>query len=127
MKPSITRRLTDALEAGHEIEFLIVDKTFEDFRSDRLLQLGVLKLLETVGEALNRARKNDHYLEAEIKHLRRFVNLRNQIIHEYDKVDVALVWQVVIEGLPELLDAIDHALVERPDRRGHYRWEDRPR
>jgi uncharacterized protein with HEPN domain len=110
MKPATTKRLRDVLEAGEEIGALIARTSLDDLRRDRLLQLAVLKLLEIVGEALNRARKGERHLESEIRHLRRFVNLRNQIVHDYDKVDLVIIWQVLHEGLPDLVSSVDDAL-----------------
>ncbi len=37
-----------------------------------------------------------------ISNARRIVNTRNKIIHGYDEVDEALIWEIVIKYLPVL-------------------------
>ncbi len=78
------------------------------------MQLILHKLLEIVGEALNQAYKSDQTLGSSIPHLRRIVNMRNQITHGYDSVDYAIVWQVATQQVPPLRRALDELLAKAP-------------
>jgi uncharacterized protein with HEPN domain len=109
MKQSTTRRLLDAREAADQIQEITQSTSLEALRGNRLASLGLVKLFEIVGEALNRARKGEPRIEGAVPRLRRYVNLRNQLVHEYDKIDYALVWQTAIEGIPGLLGALTAA------------------
>jgi uncharacterized protein with HEPN domain len=46
-------RLKHILDAAKEIEHFPANKTEEQFRGDRLLLLGIQKLIEIIGEAAN--------------------------------------------------------------------------
>jgi uncharacterized protein with HEPN domain len=106
MKQETTRRLLDARQAAQLIHDATASGTFDTFRADVMDLLGLVKLFEIVGESLNRARKGEPGIEGSVPHLRRFVNLRNQLVHEYDKIDYHLVWQTAEEGIPDLLGTL---------------------
>lgn len=116
MKSTTTRRLRDASEACAEIAGFIDGTSLDHLRQERMLQLSVYKLLEIVGEALNKARQGESFVESRIPRLRRYVSLRNQIVHEYDKVDPTIIWQVATEGLPDLRHSIEDLLGSSQDR-----------
>jgi uncharacterized protein with HEPN domain len=110
MKSTTTRRVRDAGDACAEISGFIEGRSLEQLRQERILQLSVYKLLEIVGEALNKARQGESFVESRIPGLRRYVSLRNQIVHDYDKVDPTIIWQVVTEGVPDLRQSIEELL-----------------
>jgi uncharacterized protein with HEPN domain len=84
-------RLHDAYQACLLIQEFVAGKSFEEYERDVRLRLQVERLLEIVGEALNRARHEDPALIDQISELSRIVGLRNRIIHGYDTVDDELV------------------------------------
>jgi uncharacterized protein with HEPN domain len=43
--------------------------------------------------------------------------MRNRIIHGYDKVDLALLWDTIVEDLPPLIKHLDEAIA-RLEREG---------
>lgn len=92
MNRQTAKRLLDARRACVEIQSFTQGKTESEAIADRQLQLSLHKLVEIVGEALNQASKLDHSLERQIPNLRRFVNVRNYFIHDYDSVDYSIVW-----------------------------------
>ncbi|WP_442930720.1 HepT-like ribonuclease domain-containing protein [Mycolicibacterium sp. 050232] len=51
---------------------------------------------------LNQLSKVDEVISAQIPELSRIVAFRNILIHGYADVDDALVWQVIVDKLPEL-------------------------
>lgn len=38
--------------------------------------------------------------------------LRNRIVHDYDGVNISLVWQIISDDIPELINQIDGLVVE---------------
>jgi uncharacterized protein with HEPN domain len=92
MNDRVLKRLLDAHQACVHIHNFVDGKSFEDYEQDFRLQLQVERLLEIVGEALNRARQDDPALTEQIPELSRIIGLRNCIIHGYDTVDDELVW-----------------------------------
>ena len=80
-------------------------KTRAELDSDRLLVLGLTRLVEIVGEAA--ARVSDSQREqlpnipwADI------VGMRNRLIHGYDAVDEDILWTVVTRDLPPLVEGL---------------------
>lgn len=114
MKRETAKRLLDARNACVEIEAFTEGKDVNAMWRDRGLQLILHKLLEIIGEALNQAHKSDQTLASSIPHLRRIVNMRNQITHGYDSVDYAIVWQVATQQVPPLRRALDELLATAP-------------
>lgn len=113
MRTETAKRLLDAVSASREIMEFIEGRSLDDYLDDRKLQLPVERLHEIVGEALNMAVRSDANLVVSITDLRRFVDLRNRIIHAYDFVDGVIVWNIVERYVPRLIIEIEH-LLDRP-------------
>lgn len=76
-------------------------KSWEDFSKSYLLQDAVIRNLEIIGEAskkVSEAFKKDH---PEIA-WKKMAGMRDRLIHDYMGVDIAAVWAVVVEILPNL-------------------------
>ena len=96
MPHSREKLIADVVMACEDIEDFCRGETYEKFSSDRLLQAGVERKLEIIGEALNRLRQaNSEWLEENIPDCRRIIGLRNVIAHGYDVVDYDILWDVV--------------------------------
>ena len=75
---------------------------FEDYECNELLRRAMERQLEILGKAANRVSSEFQQLHSEID-WRNVVGLRNRIIHEYDRVDDATIWRIVVDVLPPLL------------------------
>lgn len=76
-----------------------------DLDENRQLELSLIRLLEVIGEAANRLAPEvrDQYGDVPWVDI---VSMRNRLIHAYDSVDLDIVWQVVTEDLPSLIQAL---------------------
>jgi len=93
--------LTDILQAIEEIDlFFEGSRSFETYQGDLKLRKAVERELEIIGEAMNRLLELDSNVE--ITDSRKVVNLRNRIIHGYDKVVDEVIWGVLSKHLPNL-------------------------
>lgn len=73
-----------------------------------MLRRAVERELEIIGEAVNRLLKlNEDLLFQEA---RRIVDLRNFVIHGYDKVDDVIIWGIIIKDLPRLKSEVQRLL-----------------
>lgn len=75
--------------------------TEEGFCSNRLVQDGVVRRIEIIGEAVKNLDEKfrDNYPDIPWKGMAR---MRDKIAHEYFGVDLRRVWEVVKRDLPEL-------------------------
>jgi uncharacterized protein with HEPN domain len=86
--------------------------------TDRSLQLIVERLLEIIGEALRRAELRNPEVSELFPEIREIVGTRNRLIHGYDDINYALVWDMVQLHVPDLVASIDRILDDGNDSRG---------
>jgi len=82
---------------------------FEAFRSDPMVVAAVERKLLTIGEAAVRLGRDAPSMIPEVP-WRQVRDLGNLLRHEYDKIDLAIIWQTVIDDLPALKTAVQGAL-----------------
>lgn len=99
-------RLRHMLDYSQEAIALLQDKTRPDLDRDRLLQLGLVRLIEIVGEAASRVTKETQAQHPEVL-WPQIVSTRNRLIHGYDFVDFDILWQTVKEDLPALVAELE--------------------
>ncbi|ODS37022.1 hypothetical protein BEH94_08210 [Candidatus Altiarchaeales archaeon WOR_SM1_SCG] len=81
------------LEYTHEIEY-------EDFINNRLIQDGVIRQIEVLGEASKRIPASVREKHPEIP-WRAMSGMRDKMIHEYSGVDLDVIWKVATTNIPE--------------------------
>ncbi len=102
----LLRHITD------EISFVLKvteGKTKGTVIDDPVLSRAVVRSLEIIGEASNKLDadfKSDH---PEIE-WRKIINTRHKLIHDYFGVDYDIVWDIVSNKLPELLDFMEQII-----------------
>lgn len=80
-------------------------------RNNKQLRRAVERELEIIGEAVNHLLALDETIA--IDNARRIVDLRNFVIHGYDKVDNIIIWGVISRDLPKLKEQVDKLLDEQ--------------
>ena len=80
----------------------VAGKTKEDFLNDIQVQDSVVRRLEIIGEASRRLSDSTRTTLSQIP-WRRTIGMRNIIIHEYDEVDLEVVWDTIQNYLPPLI------------------------
>jgi uncharacterized protein with HEPN domain len=97
--------LLDILEAAKLAATYVSGKTKEEFILDTQCQDAVIRRLEIIGEA---ARRISPETRASLPALpwAAMINMRNLMIHEYDHVDLTVVWDTVQNHLPALIQSI---------------------
>ena len=91
----------DILDSLGRIKKYCEDVRKDDFMENDMLRDAVVRNLEIIGEAASRLSESfrDGHKELE---WRKIIGMRNRIIHAYDIVDYAIVWDVVKADLPQL-------------------------
>ena len=106
MQREILKYLLDIQVSINSIYDYIGDnRNLSDYKANKLLRRGVERELEIIGEAINRILKIDDSLE--ISESRRIVDLRNWVIHGYDRVDDIIIWGIISKDLPLLKKQVD--------------------
>ena len=101
MRREILKYLHDIDEAVDSIfEYLGDKRDFNHYAQNKLLRRAVERELEIIGEATNRILYLDENIN--ITNARRIVDLRNWVIHGYDKVDDVIIWGIILKDLPLL-------------------------
>ena len=97
--------ITDILESGNAILEYTKGMSFEKFRDDRKTCSAVIREFEIIGEAVGRLPDTvkQKHPDVEWQDIKDF---RNLLTHEYFGVDLEIVWKIIREDLPVLLEAI---------------------
>lgn len=114
MTPNGARLLLDAFQAASHIRTFSVGRSFEDYLTDVYLRSAIERQLEIVNEALNKARSDASATPKTIRNLMEWIGLRNRIAHAYDRLDHQIVWDTIVEDVPELLHDLARLLGDAP-------------
>jgi len=95
------QRLLHILEAIDEILTYTNNSDLKSFLSNSMMRFACVKQIEIIGEVAN-------YISAETKAMfddlewKQIIGMRHILVHEYFGIDFDLIWQVVIDDLPQL-------------------------
>jgi uncharacterized protein with HEPN domain len=101
--------LLDILEAAKLIQGYIGDKKKEDFLEDRQCQDAVIRRLEIIGEAARRISENTKKAFPNLP-WNEMIGMRNVMIHEYNGVDIILVWDTIQRDIPPLISSLEEII-----------------
>lgn len=89
------------LEAIAKIERYLSGIGYEQFNEDSLVQDGVIRQLEIIGEASKRISENS---KADYKDVpwRDIAGMRDKLIHDYLGTDIKAVWETAKDDIPDL-------------------------
>jgi len=99
--------MEDALKHGRDIQGFVSGISLDQYSADEKTRLAVERSFEIIGEALNRSSKIDPELVERIPHYRRIISFRNILAHCYDTVEDRIVWGIIEESLPHLLNNLE--------------------
>lgn len=93
--------LQDILDSISRIEEYTKDVKFTDFESSRFMQDAVIRNIEILGEAMKRLTPDFIAQHPELPD-HEAISLRNFLIHEYDEVNLEMLWDTIHRDLPQL-------------------------
>jgi len=101
--------LRHILESIENVENFTKDVSKTEFLSSVLVQDGVIRRLEIIGEAVKNLplEVKEQYPDIEWK---KIAGLRDVLIHAYFDVDIDLTWEIIKRDLPDLKKKIKKIL-----------------
>ncbi|EKV00772.1 hypothetical protein Lepto7375DRAFT_2905 [Leptolyngbya sp. PCC 7375] len=93
------------VKAMEAIARFLVGRTYDDLLDDELFQCAVERQLEIMGEVANRLSADFQAVHGDID-WSGAIALRNIIIHKYDDIDYARLWQIVSDEVPQILGPV---------------------
>lgn len=90
---------------AREAEAVALGFTTETLAADRLRSLALVRLVELIGEASTRVPPEVRKLHPNVP-WRELKDTRNQLIHGYDGVDLAITLEICRSDLPKLRAAL---------------------
>jgi uncharacterized protein with HEPN domain len=94
-------RLQHIYDAILEIESYLGTSEFSDFMKNSMMRFACIKQMEIIGEASNHI-SDETKIKFSTIEWAQIVGMRNVFVHEYFGVDAYLVWEIIINDLPEL-------------------------
>jgi uncharacterized protein with HEPN domain len=101
----------DMLDAMDKAEILVEGFSYSEFETDFRTNFAVVRALEIIGEAAKRLPTSLREQYPEIP-WRGMAGMRDRIIHGYDTLDLQIVWDVVIQDIPEIKPQIQQILAD---------------
>jgi len=95
----------DILESGSAILDFIEGLSFEDFCDDRKTYSAVIREFEIIGEAVGKLPESFTKRRPDVE-WQDIKDFRNLLSHEYFGVDLEIVWKIIEDDLPALMDAV---------------------
>jgi uncharacterized protein with HEPN domain len=101
--------ITDMLDYARRAVSALDGRTREDLDTDDVLVGALERFVEVIGEAANRLSENTRESAPEVP-WHEIIAMRNRLVHGYFAVDLDILWTVVTDDLPELIDALDRLI-----------------
>ena len=107
-------RVRHILDAIAQSRMYVAGMTSEDLRRDPKTADAVIAKLIVIGEATRSVPDSVRDRRPEVP-WHKMQALRNVIVHEYDRVDLGILWNVVQADLPPLVPLLEQVLQEEQE------------
>ncbi len=109
MLPREINYLLDVLEAARLLQTFVEGVDWDTFENDLMRRAAVMRQLEIMGEAARRLSEETRLELSEIP-WRQIIGMRNRLIHGYDDVDLAIVWDTIQNDLPLVVAQLEQVV-----------------
>ena len=98
--------VVDILLACRDIQDCTHGLSRQDFEANKTVRHAVVRCIEVIGEATKRISPAFRAEHPEIP-WQAMAGMRDRLIHEYDRVDLDVVWNVVERDVPDLVARLE--------------------
>ena len=98
--------LADMLQYARQARVFISGYARDDYFADAMRKLALLHAIQIVGEAAGKVERDVREQLPDIP-WRKISDCRNIIAHDYDDIEEPVVWLVVTEHLPPLIQTLE--------------------
>ncbi len=98
--------LVDILESARAAIEYARGKSWDKFKKDSLVQDAVVRRLEIIGEASGRVSVSTQKKYPSLP-WQAMKGTRNRVIHEYDSIELDIIWDIVQNDLPFLIGELE--------------------
>src|SRR5437667_9958355 len=109
MKPRDDERLQDMLESARKAARFARGKSRSDLVTDELRSLGLVRLIEIIGETARNVRDTSKLTHPEIQ-WRQIAATRDRLIPACSSVDLHITWDISQNDLPPLIPSLEPVL-----------------
>jgi uncharacterized protein with HEPN domain len=106
--------LLDILLAAKDAQEFAEGLTWDTFTGSKLHQHAIVRALEIIGEAASKISFEYRQEHPEIP-WREMIGLRNRLIHDYNRIRLDIVWQVLQQELPKLIATLESLVPPKED------------
>lgn len=104
-----TVRLLHMLDYSRKAVAMLQGRAREDLDTDEMLSLALTRAVEIIGEAAAKVSPKIQH-NYDLIPWPQIIGLRNRLVHGYDAVDLNILWNIVQNDLPPLIDQLKTAI-----------------
>lgn len=97
--------LADMLEAAERILSYTAEFDYDSFALDTKTQDAVIRNLEIIGEVAKKISEEFRHQHADLP-WRSMAGLRDRLIHDYFGVNIDIIWEIISNELPGVVDSL---------------------
>jgi uncharacterized protein with HEPN domain len=102
-------RLHHMLDYARKAVAMTEGRAREDLDTDEMLYLALTRVIEVIGEAASRVPEEFRSRHPQLP-WRQTIGIRNRLIHGYDTVNMDILWAIIQEDLPPLIEQLQAIL-----------------
>jgi uncharacterized protein with HEPN domain len=110
MQHDVEKYVVDILQAAKDIQQFVGTMSFDDYYANKLVKAAVERKFEIIGEALSRISRAAPSTATAIREYEKIIAFRNIVIHGYDVVSDPIVWDVIENKLPLLIEDVEQLM-----------------
>lgn len=98
--------LLDILESAKIAVGYLKDVSFKEFEEDLRTQDAIIRRIEIIGEASSKV-SEEFQIKCKYVSWKSMKGMRNFLIHEYNYIDLDIIWETVKNNLPSLINELE--------------------